>query len=274
MASHPRERVRTATITTPANTAKANAISTNWTVGQGLLERVDIVIPNGHNGLTGIQLLWGGRQVVPYDGAEFLSGNDDEITVELGLWVQTGVLPVRTFNTDDTFAHAFLLRSYVTERVLEPELVLPLPAAPVPGPVPELPPLPEPEAIFTPEEEQIVSTALDNFLADLDDILTTFLDRLQTTLGVTPTPAPVEVVPPPTEVPPVPEAGGGVKVPNVVGMQQSPAADKLRAAGFTVTVRQKIDRSKPRFLIVDQAPKGGAQAQNGSAVTITSIRWA
>jgi hypothetical protein len=227
---------------------------------------VDIVIADGHAGLTGIQLLWGGRQVVPYDGAEFLAGNDDEITVELGLWVQTGTLEVRTFNTDDTYQHRHLLRAYVVDLERDGGLVLPLPPVPAFEVLPELPPIPAEEAIFTLEEEALVSTALDNFLADLDAILSGFLDTLQATLGVTPAPPAVG------EVPPV-EAGGTVKVPNVVGMQQSPAADKLRAAGFTVTVRQKLDRSKPRFLIVDQTPNAGAQAPAGSAVTITSIRW-
>lgn len=236
-------------------------------MGNGALDRVDIVIPSGHVGLTGVRLLWGGRQLVPYDGAEFLTGDDDEVTVELGVYVHTGVLVVQTFNTDDAFAHAFLLRAYVTDLGPGPELVLPLPPAPLAGGFEELPPLPEPEAILTEEEELIVSTALDAFLADLEAILSDFLDRLQTTLGVTPE------VPVPEEEPIVtPE--GTVKVPKVVGMQQSPAADKLRAAGFTVAIRQKIDRSKPRFLIVDQAPNAGAEARAGSAVTITSIRWA
>lgn len=266
MGTHPRERLRATTITTPPNTTAAAPQSTNWTVGNGVVSRVDIVIPPGHQALTGVQLLWGGRQVLPYDGSEFVSGDSDEITVELGLYVHTGIVVVRTFNLDDTFAHSHILRAYVVDVEREAGLILPLPPAPFAGGLEELPPLPEPEAIFTPEEEQLVSTALDQFLADLDDILTTFLDTLQTTLGVTPTPAPAEA-------PPAPEATGTVKVPNVVGMQQSPAADKLRAAGFTVTVRQKIDRSKPRFLIVDQAPNGGTQAATGSAVTITSIRW-
>ncbi len=165
MGAHPRERVRAISISTPRNTAQAAAQSTNWTCGQGLLERVDIVIPPGHANLTGLQILWGGRQVVPYDGAEFITGDNDEITVDLGLWVQTGVLVVRTFNTDDTFAHAFLLRAYVTDLQLVPELVLPLPPVPVGGGLPELPPLPEelpalpePEGMFTPEEEHFSPT--------------------------------------------------------------------------------------------------------------------
>jgi hypothetical protein len=264
--THPRERVRTVQVTTPPNTTAAAPQSTNWTVGNGVVDRVDVVIPPGHQALTGLQIQWGGRQVFPYDGAEFIVGDNDEITVALGLYVQAGILVVRTFNLDDTFAHSHLLRAYVVDLEQDAGLVLPLPPAPFAGGLPELPEAPEPEALFTPEEEVIVSTALDQFLADLDDILTNFLDTLQATLGVTPTP-------PATTEEPAPEAGGTVKVPNVVGMQQSPAADKLRAAGFTVTVRQKIDRSKPRFLIVDQAPNGGTQAAAGSDVTITSIRW-
>ncbi len=201
MGTHPRERVRTVTISTPANTAQATPQSTNWTVGFGLLERVDIVIPAGHVGLTGIQLLWGARQVVPYDGAEFLAGNDDEITVELGLWVQSGVLVVRTFNTDDTFPHAFLLRSYVTDIPRLPPLVAPAPvgALDLSGEVPELPELPAPGEL-TFEEEVVVAEVFDQFLSDLSTILDGFLSALQTTLsGVAPE---VTTEPPPEEAQP------------------------------------------------------------------------
>lgn len=265
MGSHPVERVRSVTISTPANTAQTAPQSTNWTCGQGVLERVDIVIPDGHQLLTGLQILWGGRQVVPYDGAEFIQGDGDEITVRLGLWVQTGVLVVRTFNADDTFAHAFLLRSYVVELDTERGLFVPLPAVPAAelGPPPELPGFLE--LGLTDEELATVSTALDAFLSDLSAILDGFLSELQATLGVStqaPPPAPVEA----------PAAGAQVQVPDVVGMQQTPAASALRAAGFTVTVKTKVDPTKPRYLIVAQAPRGGAAAPAGSAVTVTSIR--
>src|SRR6266511_2166734 len=76
-------RVRTLVVTTPANTAIAAAISTNVAGGDDDIDLFQVPHPHGPVGITGFQLLWGGRQVIPYQGAEFLLGNDDEITVEL-----------------------------------------------------------------------------------------------------------------------------------------------------------------------------------------------
>lgn len=174
-------------VTTPANTAIAAPQSTSWAVGSGVLDKLDVVIPDGHVGLTGIQLLWGGRQAAPYEGAEWITGNDDEVTIDLDLFTGAGTLVVRTYNTDVTFPHSHHLRAYVSDLERPEALVLPgLPPIPVPVPPPEeLPPpeevppaeeLPPPEELPTDlgvlaaalgiTEEELV-TVLDDMLAEL-----------------------------------------------------------------------------------------------------------
>lgn len=193
-------------VTTPANTAIAAPQSTSWAVGTGILDKLDVVIPDGHVGLTGIQLLWGGRQAAPYEGAEWITGNDDEVTVDLDLFTGTGTLVVRTYNTDDTFGHSHHLRAYLSDLERPEALFAPgLPFAP--GAFPEeLPPLVQvPTGELGPEEELLVATVFDQFLADLSSILDGFLSSLQTTLsGTVPE---VGEEPPPEEVSPPPPTG-------------------------------------------------------------------
>lgn len=58
-----------------------------------------------------------------------------------------------------------------------------------------------------------------------------------------------------------------IEVPDVVGLTQSQAQRTLEAAGFTVTVRPESFDSD--WKVSTQAPAAGAQAREGSAVTVT-----
>lgn len=191
MGTHPRQRVRTLIVTTPANTAAAAPQSTTWNLGTGVLERLEVVIPDGHAGLTGFRLLWGGRVVMPYEGGEWITGNSDKLTVELGLWTGAGRITVDTYNTDDTFAHGHHLRAFLTE--LEPSAalgieLLPLaPLAPGGGGGFELPGFdfgePPPEELPTDDELEAELVAIaDDLLAALAGLVDT-LGRIEETLA-------------------------------------------------------------------------------------------
>jgi hypothetical protein len=267
---HPAERVRTLVVTTVSNTAIAAAQSTNWTPGPGVLAKVDIVIPSGHVGLTGIQLLWGGRQVLPYDGSDFLQGNDDEITVELGLDMSGRTIQVRTYNLDDTFQHSHYLRAYLRDRQ-EPVDSL-FTSAPALAPVEGFAPGFEPVDLgpFTSEEWSIVSTALDNFLAQLQSMLDGFLVELDARIGGGVAPAEelsVEELAPTEEPTTTTTAKAGTPVPNVLGLTQDAAKRKLRSAGFSVQVSTKRERGKE--VVIAQQPDAGRVREAGFTVGIT-----
>lgn len=97
----------------PANTAQASPQVTAEDLGQLVLESVQVIVPTGHAGLTGWQLVWQGRTLVPW-------GETDRFVVADGVpldfpvdVVITAPLQVRAFNTDEVFAHTF----YVSYRV-------------------------------------------------------------------------------------------------------------------------------------------------------------
>lgn len=336
MGAHPRTRLRTVQVNTPSDGGAGALRRLDWAVGRGVLVSLDIVIPAGHAGLTGLAIEWGGRIILPYERGEYIVGDDDEIQVELDLWIQDRITIV-TYNLD-VFAHSHYLRAYVQD--LAPSVDL-LPVAPAiggvvgPGPFEPIPP-----ADLTPVADVWggADVTAEEFLAELQGLLSSFLAELQATLGsgggvggggLEPPPpiAPVLVgvpsvvgmqasdaeaaldaaglawteadvdstqpagtvvaqapaggaqVDPSTttvalEIASAPAAPAQVRVPNVVGMQQTPAANAIRGAGLKVAIETVVRPKGTRFQVIRQQPAAGAMVETGSTVTLTSVRTA
>ncbi len=256
MSTHPRERLRALVVTTPANTAIAVPQSTVWNLGRGELARLEVVIPDGHVGLTGLAVVWGGRQLVPYEGGEWIVGNNDEVSLELDLYVDSRVT-VLTYNLDDTFVHSHLLRGYVRdlEAALEFGTGLPsltfgaeLPLAAVPTDTTPVQDAWSSEADVTAQE----------FLDQLQALLSDFLDQLQSIIPATGA-----------------GLGGGlgggvlpttVSVPNVVGMDVTAAEGALDGLGLAWQETDTPSTQNPGTVIA-QDPPAGSQV-DPSAVTV------
>lgn len=98
-------------------TQLANSTSTTvWNLGRDyVLERLTIQIPEGHVGLTGVQVAYQGVMLVPWnDATHFLVGNGLVEAFDLNTYI-TGILSVTTVNTDKALAHKFYLRARVHE---------------------------------------------------------------------------------------------------------------------------------------------------------------
>jgi hypothetical protein len=236
VSTHPRERVRTLTVTTAANTPSSSPQVTTWSIGRGVVDRIDIVIPDGHAGLTGIALLWGGRQVVPYEDGEWIVGNDDEVTVALDLYVHDS-LEVLTYNEDDTFAHSHLLRVYVVGPGPEEELLA------VPSVIPSAPGA----GTITPPGGTVP--------------------------GELPPPEEVPTEGTPTEEGGAPSGEGTtegphrIEVPDVVGKRLERARRILRDAGLRVEVH-RVESDEPRGRVISQRPRAGHRVAPGTIVAL------
>jgi len=79
-----------------------------------------------------------------------------------------------------------------------------------------------------------------------------------------PTPAPVPTPGPTTSTAPAPT----VTVPDVVGVSETSAKEKLAAAGFDVQVETMTDPTAKPGTVLTQSPEGGGKAPEGSTVTI------
>lgn len=104
-----------ARVSTPAGTAEASPQETDVALPQGTLERVDIQVPPGHAGLTGLALEYSGEHIYPWGAGSWLEGDDIDIEAVLDFPLGGSAVTVRTYNTDDTYDHDHLLRFVVQD---------------------------------------------------------------------------------------------------------------------------------------------------------------
>lgn len=108
-------RTFTNRVTTPANTTEASPLETSFALPQGTLVSIEVVIPAGHAGLTGIAIDYSGEHIFPWGRGTFLQGDDDVIAMTVGRDLGGSPVTIRTFNTDDTFDHDHLIRVVVDD---------------------------------------------------------------------------------------------------------------------------------------------------------------
>lgn len=99
-------------ITTPSGTLAAVPQTTAFPMINGTLVSIDIVIPSGHCGLTGIQFLQQGQEILPYANMAWITGNADRLTFPVDRAILTNDIQVRTYNTD-VWAHTHNIRATV-----------------------------------------------------------------------------------------------------------------------------------------------------------------
>lgn len=103
-------------VTTPANTAVAFPLSTKWALEDAYITIVSIVVPDGHNGLTGIRLLQANQEIIPWSNNAWLIANDEKIDIPYNGEITISGLVIQTYNTD-AFDHTHNLRVVVTDQL-------------------------------------------------------------------------------------------------------------------------------------------------------------
>jgi hypothetical protein len=102
----PANRIEKFAVTVPAGTAQASPANYSLVVPDGYLQRVEVTIPDGHNGLTGLQLLAANAQLVPATFGAYLVGNDQTLAFDMVGVIDTGNFQANAYNTG-VFAHTF-----------------------------------------------------------------------------------------------------------------------------------------------------------------------
>lgn len=101
-------------ITVPPGTLATAPQITTWQIEDAILARIELDIPNGHNGQTGIRVLRSQQQVIPWSNNQYLVANARLLSVDYGLELTESKLVVHTINAD-VFAHTFYLRATITD---------------------------------------------------------------------------------------------------------------------------------------------------------------
>lgn len=123
------DRVEIFDVECPPATLPAAPLEVAVNFDPGLVEKVWVVIPDGHAGITGIILAVAHEPVVPFNRRvsptaawRFIEGNDESIPFDLTGYPDSGQWSVWLFN-EDANAHQWQLRFEVNElRHAEPEL--------------------------------------------------------------------------------------------------------------------------------------------------------
>jgi hypothetical protein len=99
-------------ITCPAGTAIDAPLETDTSFPPGFVTTVDIVIPDGHSGLTGIYLATSRGRAIPINEGSWLSGNNEKLTYNVSDFLDSGFWQAYTYNLD-AFDHGWQVRFLV-----------------------------------------------------------------------------------------------------------------------------------------------------------------
>jgi len=107
-------RIEAVTVSTPAGTAIATPQVTNLPPSEEIVTILEIVIPGGHVGLTGIKIFYGNDQVLPWRGSDWIIANDEKLEWEIEGLPTGSAWKAQTYNTD-AYAHSHYLRFHVDD---------------------------------------------------------------------------------------------------------------------------------------------------------------
>lgn len=93
---------------TPAGTPQNAPVSTPFPLEDAVIDRVRIIIPDGHVGVTGIRLLQSQQQVVPWANNQYLVGNDRVIDIPFDNEIGASGLQAQTYNTGINDHHHYV----------------------------------------------------------------------------------------------------------------------------------------------------------------------
>jgi hypothetical protein len=113
-AGQPFDRIEAFQVAVAAGVAAAAPTSTDISFHPGDVVGIEIIVPPGHLGLTGIQLANAHTPIVPYTAGAFIIANDEKIEWALQSGANAGNWQAITYNTD-VFPHDFYVRFLVLE---------------------------------------------------------------------------------------------------------------------------------------------------------------
>lgn len=111
----PVDRVELFKVTCPPLTAQAAAIETLLIFPPGIVREWEIVIPDGHAGVTGLALAQAHQIVIPARGANWIVSNDEKINWPYRDVLNNGAWSAFAYNTDPINPHSWYLRALVAE---------------------------------------------------------------------------------------------------------------------------------------------------------------
>jgi len=142
----------------PANTAESSPEKLMMNLTFGILTKVYVIVPTGHAGLAHLKIMYHESQLYPLPPSTEYHGDGNEISFEdrQPIFINPYELKAIGWNTDDTYAHSFLMNFTITlpetlgipavapdvleivRNIIGAELIIPIAKPPT---IPVIPPL-------------------------------------------------------------------------------------------------------------------------------------
>lgn len=106
-------RIYPLTVAVPAGTQVANPVIVPWVTEDAVIADIEIQIPSGPNGTTGIRIMKGDVQLLPWGASSWIIGNDYNRTFPVGGYLPTSDIRVEAYNIGQN-SHTFYLRMAVS----------------------------------------------------------------------------------------------------------------------------------------------------------------
>lgn len=98
----------------PGETAESAPFALAIPLENAVLVDIEVVIPSGHRGLTGIRVLQSRQQILPWANLSWITGDAYSRVFAVDAEIGKNSLSVEAFNTD-IFAHTFQLRFHLRD---------------------------------------------------------------------------------------------------------------------------------------------------------------
>lgn len=108
------ERFQIFNVTAPAGTVQSAPLRVVTAFNPGVVTQIEIIVPDGHAGLTGIRFLNAGVPVIPFNQTSFITGNDEKVVWPVDGFLDSTDWSVEVFNTD-VFDHGWQVRYLLME---------------------------------------------------------------------------------------------------------------------------------------------------------------
>jgi hypothetical protein len=96
----------------PAGTLPGAPLILPWNTYEGFWDDIELVIPDGHNGTTGIRILKGDVSIIPWGGTMFIVASGYQRVFPIGGHLSPGDLKISAYN-QGFYPHTFYLRATI-----------------------------------------------------------------------------------------------------------------------------------------------------------------
>jgi hypothetical protein len=108
------DRIYQVDILTPSGTAVTAPLTTQVPLENAILVDVEVFIPPGHAGLTGIHIRQSAQQVIPFGSLAWIIADNYNRIFPVNTEIGSRSISVRTYNTD-VFDHTFYVRFHIQD---------------------------------------------------------------------------------------------------------------------------------------------------------------